>query len=165
MNDMIKALLPMLLLMLGGCAVKGEYSCGVPDNGVRCQPMTATHEQLNDGTLVSLHTDPFPDDSEVQTESGHETDYFSDDEMALETNTSTRASTPHRPTLNEADARIAQPSILSIRSKQAVLSAPREMRIWFNRFTDPDGDLHDESFVFVRIDNGHWTIDNKPVLY
>jgi conjugal transfer pilus assembly protein TraV len=150
MNDMNKAFLPLILVALGGCTVKGEYSCGVPGNGVRCQPMTATHEQLNDGTLVSLHTDPFADDS---IDADNDGDYA----MAFNPHDTSAAS--------EAADPGAAPSILSIRPKQAVLSAPREMRIWFNRFTDPDGDLHDESYVFVRIDNGHWTIDGKPVLY
>ena len=150
---MNKAFLPLILVALGGCTVKGEYSCGVPGNGVRCQPMTATHEQLTDGTLVSLHTDPFPEES---TDADHEYD-DGDYTMAFNSHDTSAVS--------EAADPSAPPSILSIRPKQAVLSAPREMRIWFNRFTDPDGDLHDESFVFVRIDNGHWTIDNKPVLY
>ena len=146
----------LILLTLGGCAVKGEYSCGIPDNGVRCQPMNETHQQLRDGTLTSLHTDPYPEEDIDPAEQD------SLDFSEVESDPSDPVAGASGPETRE---QVGTPSILSIRAKQAVLSAPREMRIWFNRFTDPDGDLHDESFVFVRIDNGHWTIDDKPVLY
>ncbi len=143
------------LAFLTGCSVRGEYTCGVPENGVRCQPMDTTLAQLSDGSLRSLHTEPFP---EKQIERKHFRGKQSDDgeghysqQLAHQSDTAARIE-PHQ-------------SITTIRSKQAVLSRPRELRIWFNRFTDPDGDLHDESFVFIRIDDGHWVIDDKPVLY
>jgi len=148
---------PLILFLLGavGCAVKGEYSCGLPNNGVRCQPMDVTHQQLYNGLLNSLHTAPFPDersDSQV------------DDPRFREGGGTTREHSISNKGQIES-TRTAIPGITTIRSKQAILSHPREMRIWFDRFTDPDGDLHDESFVFIRLDNGHWLIDDKPVLY
>jgi conjugal transfer pilus assembly protein TraV len=39
-----------------------------------------------------------------------------------------------------------------------VLIAPRELRIWFNRWIDDAGDLHDESFLYIRLDNGRWAL-------
>lgn len=133
----------LLLLSLGGCAVKGDYACGVPNNGVKCQSLGETHKQLNDGTLASLHTDPFPDEVDSSSSEGY-------------SNTLEPSVRLHQD---------QQPTIKTVSVNNAILSQPREMRIWFDRFTDPDGDLHDESFVFIRIDSGHWIIDNKPVLY
>ncbi len=144
--------LPIFLFLfgLGGCTIKGEYACGVPKNGVKCQSLGETHKQLYDGTLASLHTDPFPDeDNSNQDNTGSTMDY---------------GNTGNKPHSEELEPN-QQPVIETLSANQAILSQPREMRIWFDLFTDSDGDLHDESFVFIRIDNGHWVIDNKPVLY
>ncbi|NNE63252.1 MAG: TraV family lipoprotein [Gammaproteobacteria bacterium] len=148
------SLILICLPLLAGCSVKGEYTCGIPENGVKCQPMDTTLSQLSDGTLRSLHTEPFPAEQvEQERIYGKQSDYR--DEHYSQSAAQ-----------SDSTARIEpQQSITTIRSKQAVLSRPRELRIWFNRFTDPDGDLHDESFVFIRIDEGHWLIDDKPVLY
>ncbi len=144
----------LLLLLIAGCTVKGEYSCGVPNNGVRCQPMDETHQQLYAGTLTSLHVEPFPQpETEVPSDGDDYLQGFDD---------ASYFGIPDTPPARLVDT---TPSIVSIPSKQAILSQPREMRIWFDRYTDPDGDLNDESFVFIRLDNGHWIIDNKPVLY
>jgi len=149
-----KLILLIMLAIPGGCTVRGDYTCGVPETGVRCQPMNATHQQLNNGSLRSLHTEPFPDkevngrDNTQQGVGRHRKDDYIEPQPSM-----------------DSTIEVRQPSIESIHSKQALLSQPRELRIWFDRFTDPDGDLHDESFVFIRIDNGHWVIDNKPVLY
>lgn len=156
MNKPLRLSASLFLVLLSGCAVKGDYSCGVPANGVRCQPMSETYSQLNDGSLSSLNSDPFP----AEDKSG---DYEADDADAF------AGDSPDTPAAVPAtaapDARSVLPSIATVQGAVAILSAPREMRIWFDRFTDPDGDLHDESFVFIRLDNGHWVIDDKPVLY
>ncbi len=142
----------LFLLLLSGCTARGDYTCGVPNNGVRCQPMNDTHSQLYDGSLNSLHTDPFPDEDSDQEDLFDEED---DNYYSVSTTSD----------FSDKSTRTVLPSIATIQGVQAILSSPREMRIWFDRFTDPDGDLHDESFVFIRLDNGHWMIDNKPVLY
>lgn len=165
MNKSIPLSAVTLLLFLSGCAVKGDYTCGIPQTGVRCQPMDVTSAQLNNGTLNSLHTEPFPlpasqstaKDDTTTNEVGDNYDpvYSSDSQNSAG---ATQVASTEMPVET-------LPSIATIHAKQAILSQPREMRIWFSRFTDPDGDLHDESFVFIRLDNGHWVIDNKPVLY
>lgn len=146
----------LLLLSLGGCAVNGEYACGVPENGVKCQSLGETHKQLNEGTLPSLYTEPFPEDDDSTHQSA---DLNSENSGPVWDDGNSTVSN------NSEAERIQQPIIETVSANQAILSQPREMRIWFDRFTDPEGDLHDESFVFIRIDNGHWVIDNKPVLY
>ena len=40
----------------------------------------------------------------------------------------------------------------------ALYEAPAALRIWINRFTDEEGDLHDASFVYVLLGRGHWTV-------
>jgi hypothetical protein len=43
----------------------------------------------------------------------------------------------------------------------ALYEAPAALRIWINRFTDDEGDLHDASFVYVLLGRGHWTVPER----
>ena len=46
------------------------------------------------------------------------------------------------------------PAVLPLRAGTRVL------RLWIKPWEDRDGDLHDQSFVYVRIDNGSWLLDH-----
>jgi conjugal transfer pilus assembly protein TraV len=35
---------------------------------------------------------------------------------------------------------------------------PQELRIWVNRWRDKDGDLHDDSFMYVLVGEGQWLV-------
>ncbi|MET3631939.1 type IV conjugative transfer system lipoprotein TraV [Burkholderia sp. 572] len=39
-----------------------------------------------------------------------------------------------------------------------VHTASREMRIWFAPWQDADSDLHDQEYVYLIVDPGHWSI-------
>lgn len=39
-------------------------------------------------------------------------------------------------------------------------STTRVMRLWIKPWEDRDGDLHDQSFVYVRIDDGRWLLEH-----
>jgi conjugal transfer pilus assembly protein TraV len=39
-----------------------------------------------------------------------------------------------------------------------IRSAPRELRLWFAPWEDADGDLYDQSYAYLVIDNGQWLI-------
>lgn len=40
-------------------------------------------------------------------------------------------------------------------------SAPRVLRLWFAPWEDTDGDLHDQSYVYLQLDAGHWLIEHN----
>ena len=46
------------------------------------------------------------------------------------------------------------PTVLPLRSNNRLL------RLWIKTWEDRDGDLHDQSFVYVRIDDGRWLLDH-----
>lgn len=46
------------------------------------------------------------------------------------------------------------PTVLPLRSGTRVL------RLWIKPWEDRDGDLHDQSFVYVRIDDGRWLLNH-----
>ena len=40
----------------------------------------------------------------------------------------------------------------------ALYAPPEELRIWVNRWRDQDGDLHDDSFIYVLVGEGQWLV-------
>ncbi len=44
-----------------------------------------------------------------------------------------------------------------------LLSRPRHLRLWLNRWIDSDGDLHDESLLYLRLDQGAWRLHPPPM--
>lgn len=40
-------------------------------------------------------------------------------------------------------------------------SQPRIVRIWIKPWEDADGDLHDQTFVYLSIDEGRWMVEHK----
>ena len=65
------------------------------------------------------------------------------------------ASTP-RTGVIRADGK--RPVVATVKPGEAVLTTPRYARMWVNRWEDAHGDMHDETFVYLRLDNGSWTM-------
>jgi conjugal transfer pilus assembly protein TraV len=40
-------------------------------------------------------------------------------------------------------------------------SQPRIVRVWIKPWEDSDGDLHDQTFVYLPVDEGRWMVDHK----
>lgn len=49
----------------------------------------------------------------------------------------------------------------TLSSGEAIRSQPRVMRIWVAPWEDADGDLYDQSFIFVTVDSGRWLIEHN----
>lgn len=43
----------------------------------------------------------------------------------------------------------------------AIRSTPRILRVWIAPWEDSDGDLHDQSFLYVVVDAGRWLIEHQ----
>ena len=48
-----------------------------------------------------------------------------------------------------------------IYSGTPIRSAPRLLRVWFAPWEDTDGDLHDQSYVYMPVDSGRWLIEHN----
>jgi conjugal transfer pilus assembly protein TraV len=46
-------------------------------------------------------------------------------------------------------------------SGSPIRSAPRILRVWFAPWEDSDGDLHDQSYVYLPVDSGQWLIEHN----
>ena len=48
-----------------------------------------------------------------------------------------------------------------IYSGTPIRSAPRLLRVWFAPWEDTDGDMHDQSYVYLPVDSGRWLIEHN----
>ncbi|MCP5152442.1 MAG: TraV family lipoprotein [Chromatiales bacterium] len=60
------------------------------------------------------------------------------------------------PPVSRRDA--SPPIVATVQPGSPVLAAPRTLRIWVAPWEDADGDLHDETFLYLRLDAGAWTV-------
>ena len=128
-------LLPVLLF---GCATP-KYACGVPD-GIGCKPLSEVHRMAKDGTL------------KMQAAPNNREDDSKQKKPRLETSSD-----------HEAEELVAQqrivPDIVTVTPGAPILIPPRTMRVWVARWPDEDGTLHDETYLYLRLDNGRWLME------
>lgn len=140
------------LLSLSACSFSGydassSFACKAPE-GVLCNSMSGIYAN------AMAHNLP---EQRVHTGSGVTTNvtlgsYSKDvdsDRSASSASRSTRAA-----------AGTAATGILprALDSGAPVRTASREMRIWFAPWQDADADLHDQEYVYLIVDSGHWSI-------
>ena len=51
-----------------------------------------------------------------------------------------------------------RPVVATVKPGKVVLTTPEYVRMWINRWEDGEGDMRDETFVYLRLNNGHWTL-------
>lgn len=127
---MTKALFSSLALaLLAGCAGNPKYACGVPD-GVGCKPVGEIYQASVTGTLQRGRVDGDGGGDENGNDSSD------------------------RPRANATDA----PIIATVQPGDPLLTRPRHIRVWIDRWEDKAGDLHDETYLYLRLDNGTWRL-------
>lgn len=65
--------------------------------------------------------------------------------------------------LSRAKVAADQENVLTkpIYSGTPIRSAPLILRVWFAPWEDTDGDLHDQSYVYLPVDSGRWLIEHN----
>lgn len=133
---LLPAQLPLLLGLaacgsLSGLDGNNSFACKAP-SGVRCESMTGIYANARQANLPGQ-----------------------------------RLPTPAAPTAAEAAAGAASQlrfeRVLGRApdSGTPIRSAPRVLRLWFAPWEDTDGDLHDQSYVYLQVDAGHWLIEHN----
>lgn len=60
---------------------------------------------------------------------------------------------------SKASAAASPPTVVAtVKPGDPLITPPKLIRVWVNRWQDHDGDLHDETYLYLRLDNGHWTL-------
>ena len=137
---MIRTISLMLLLLpvfLSGCATP-KYACGVPD-GIGCKPLSEVHRMAKDGTLkMQAAPNNREDDSKPEKPSETSSDHEAEELV---------------------EQRRIVPDIVTVTPGAPILIPPRTMRVWVARWPDEDGTLHDETYLYLRLDNGRWLME------
>lgn len=141
------ALLSLTACSFSGYDASSSFACKAPE-GVLCNSMSGIYAN------AMAHNLP---EQRVHTGSGATTNvtlgsYAKDVDAGHSTSGASRG------TLAAAGA--ASMGILprALDSGAPVRTASREMRIWFAPWQDADTDLHDQEYVYLIVDSGHWSI-------
>ncbi|MBK6616906.1 MAG: type IV conjugative transfer system lipoprotein TraV [Nitrosomonas sp.] len=136
-----------LLLVLGGCTTLSGYdsgskfSCKAPD-GVSCSSMSGVYSNAVQDNLPGLRK-------------GGDTD----NQSTSRTSSVGKADTTQQPTgIEERTA-----SHITGRTPQSgepILIKPKLLRVWIAPWEDADGDLHDQSYIYMLADYGRWVIEH-----
>jgi conjugal transfer pilus assembly protein TraV len=51
-------------------------------------------------------------------------------------------------------------SIIALAPAGAIRTDPRMIRVWILPYEDSDGDLHDQSYLYLPVDSGRWLVEN-----
>ena len=63
-------------------------------------------------------------------------------------------------TMTNSPARTV-PAPMPLSDGTALRSSPRVLRLWIAPWEDSDGDLHEQTFLYVVVDTGRWLIEHK----
>jgi len=143
-------LIPVATLI--GCATP-KYACGVPDR-IGCKPLSEVHRMAKDGTLKMKSAPNYRDGEERQSKKV----------SAVQADVLKLAGGANRNTVSEAEPEQVAPTriipnVVTVTPGAPILIPPRTMRVWVARWPDEDGTLHDETYLYLRLDNGRWLME------
>ncbi|MEO3715623.1 type IV conjugative transfer system lipoprotein TraV [Roseateles flavus] len=148
--------LPLVgLLALSGCmsmsGLGGEskYACKAPD-GVTCDSVS--------GTYANALANNLPGQRHRKV-SPRAADTAGTADAAPQTPSRPRPTAQPRTRMPAADE-TAQESPELQGSGLALRAPPRYLRLWVKPWEDIDGDLYDQTHVYVQVDQGRWLIDH-----
>ena len=143
---MKRLVLPLLLTptLLSGCATP-KYACGAPD-GIGCKPLSEVQQMAQNGTLQQREA---PDHINGKSRAKPRSDL----DRLIDGNAK---SEPHEAVI---ETRHAQGIVATVSPGMPILAPPRTLRVWIARWSDDEGTLHDENYLYLRLDNGHWRLE------
>lgn len=138
MNTKVLALCVSSAMFLGGCAgglnglgAIGEFKCKAPD-GVQCTSMS--------GVKANLQANNLPGQSQAKADDrkdSREVRSYRDDEGGEKS----------KPVIEAAPG--------------AIRSLPETIRIWVAPWEDTDGDLNEETKIYLVVNQGRWLVEHN----
>ena len=129
----ISLLLPLNACMnMSGLGGDSKYACKAPD-GVACDSVSGTYANAVHHKLPSQLRQ--------------------------------RSATTQQEESKENQPKAAMRAATSAVAGDAVMASPlrsqtRVLRLWIKPWEDADGDLYDQGYIYVQVDNGQWLIDH-----
>ncbi len=137
--------LSVLLLSLGGCASlsgydgQSSFSCKAPD-GVTCSSLSGVYANATQNNLPGLQA--------KKAESN---------KTAIQEETADTGSALAAMPGDQRTGIIGQP----LNSGDPIHAPSKILRVWIAPWEDEDGDLHDQSYVYMLADYGRWIIEHN----
>ena len=130
-------LLPALsaCMNMSGLGGDSKYACKAPE-GVACDSVSGTYANAVHNNLPSQRAQRSAVTEKVESEQKPPTNAV-------------------RPTLSAAAGNAANGTTPAPLRSQA-----RVLRLWIKPWEDADGDLYDQGYIYVQVDNGQWLIDH-----
>jgi len=120
----------LLAFLLSACASTAHYACGLPD-GVTCKPVSAVYAASLGGGSRATGGDSHGSAGKADA-----------------------IATPFKEGANTKPTTV----VATIKPGDPLLLPPKQIRVWINRWEDQAGDLHDETYLYLRLDNGRWRL-------
>ena len=131
-----KLILSMVLVLLSSCSTVPN-SCNEED--VNCLPVRTVIKKVESRSLFDLNKAPNQEKQNAKNRS------------VKKTNSGIKAA-------NYKDNNQIESEIKTVRSGDPLLTMPRQLRLWVNRYEDADGDWNDETYIILRLDDGRWRV-------
>ena len=129
-------LLPLAACMnMSGLGGESKYACKAPD-GVACDSVSGTYANALHNNLPS---------QQAQRSARRQKEAF-------EESPSSKVGRAISSATANASGMAVTPSPLRTQA--------RILRLWIKPWEDADGDLYDQGYVYVQVDNGQWQIDH-----
>jgi conjugal transfer pilus assembly protein TraV len=129
-------LLPLAACMnMSGLGGESKYACKAPD-GVACDSVSGTYANALHNNLPS---------QQAQRSARRQKEAF-------EESPSSKVGRAISSATANASGMTVTPSPLRTQA--------RILRLWIKPWEDADGDLYDQGYVYVQVDNGQWQIDH-----
>ena len=129
-------LLPLAACMnMSGLGGDSKYACKAPD-GVACDSVSGTYANALHNNLPS---------QQARRSARHQKE-------GSEESSSPTVERPISSTTANAPGMAVTPTPLRTQA--------RILRLWIKPWEDADGDLYDQGYVYVQVDNGQWQIDH-----
>lgn len=143
------ALALLAILTLSGCmnmsglSGSSSYACKAPE-GVTCDSVSGTYANAVQNNLPSQRrpAGPGPDSAP----GARATEGLAGAMAAGAAGGASRVAL--------APSAAASPSAIPLRSSARIL------RLWFKPWEDADRDLHDQGYVYIRVDDGQWLVEH-----
>ena len=133
---MVCLLLPLSACMnMSGLGGDSKYACKAPE-GVACDSVSGTYANALHNNLPSQRAQRSAAAQQEESD-------------GVSPKAAVRAASPG-PASDSSTAVMPRP----LRSQARVL------RLWIKPWEDADGDLYDQGYVYVQVDNGQWLIDH-----
>lgn len=156
------ALMAMVLALTGCAGMSGlggssEFKCSAP-TGIPCRSVTAVDLADRAGTAPD---EPSRTSAERERMAAPSRTYTSEEGWSGGPTAGGPPPAPRPYKTSLASGSVVRPAGAPEAVPLAIRSAPTQLRMWIAPWKDADGDLNDETYVFMVIDNGRWLVEHN----